>query len=72
MVRALSEAIEYVGQGNHDPHMAHARIKGMYNWANVASRTEIVYKAAMESEMLSHWDRITRHVIIPQSSGYVH
>ncbi len=43
--------------------MAHARIKGMYDWANVAARTEIVYKTVMESETLSLWDRIARQVL---------
>ncbi|KAF8324277.1 glycosyltransferase family 4 protein [Cantharellus anzutake] len=69
VVRALSEAIEYVGQGKHDPHMAHARIKGMYDWGDVATRTEIVYRTVAESQTLSLWDRIVRTMTLGRFAG---
>ncbi|KAG8937049.1 hypothetical protein FRC02_008156 [Tulasnella sp. 418] len=44
VLRALSEAIEIVADGKHDPFQAHRRVNGMYDWADVAVRTEAVYQ----------------------------
>ncbi|KDQ09440.1 glycosyltransferase family 4 protein [Botryobasidium botryosum FD-172 SS1] len=60
VVRALSDAISHVSRGNHDPHKAHERVRGMYDWAHVAERTEVVYRGVLDSEPRELWDRIKR------------
>jgi len=50
VVRAMSEAIELVSGGRHDPIVAHSRIRNFYNWELVAKRTEKVYDFAMKAE----------------------
>ena len=57
VVRAMSEAINIITQGRHDPIRAHERVKNFYDWSSVAERTEKVYVEAMNSEKV---DRITR------------
>lgn len=44
LIEKLEFAIARVRSGNHmDPYKMHNDIKDMYNWRNVAKRTEIVY-----------------------------
>ncbi|THH18290.1 hypothetical protein EW146_g2663 [Bondarzewia mesenterica] len=59
---AMSEAIRIVSRGEHDPHLAHERIKGFYDWSEVAQRTEVVYQNVMNSESHDLWERIKRQV----------
>lgn len=59
--RAISEAIQVVSQGKYDPLRAHERIKGFYDWMQVARRTETVYHAAMRAEQLDLWTRMQRY-----------
>ncbi|KAF8804546.1 UDP-Glycosyltransferase/glycogen phosphorylase [Phlegmacium glaucopus] len=40
VIRAISEALDIVERGKHDPFQAHERIKTFYNWEEVTSRTE--------------------------------
>ena len=42
VIRAISEAIQVIKNGKHDPFQAHERIKTFYNWEDVAIRTERV------------------------------
>ncbi|KAF9517807.1 glycosyltransferase family 4 protein [Hydnum rufescens UP504] len=58
VVRALSEAIYSVMAGKHDPHKAHERVRGMYDWAKIAQRTELVYHGVMSSPERDLWTRI--------------
>ncbi|KAG9218025.1 hypothetical protein CCMSSC00406_0008802 [Pleurotus cornucopiae] len=58
--RAVSEAIEIVSEGRHDPQQAHERIKTFYNWEDVAERTEIVYSAALNSPQRDLMERMRR------------
>lgn len=48
MTEALSLAIARIRKGGYDPLEAHERVKGMYSWADVACRTENVYRGIME------------------------
>lgn len=59
VVRALSHAIDTVSEA-HDADMAHARVKVMYDWTDVAARVEDVYKQAMASESRSVFERLAR------------
>jgi hypothetical protein len=49
VIRALSEAINIVKMGKHDPFRAH---KTFYNWEEVTSRTEKVYDAVLKSRQM--------------------
>lgn len=60
LFRALSEGIAIVGANSHDPWRAHDRIKGMYDWADVAERTEKVYRTALASSPIDLCDRSVR------------
>lgn len=60
VIRALTEAIQTIREGRHDPVKAHERVKGMYSWAAVAERTERVYERVLASEPLSAWERLVR------------
>ncbi|CAA7270260.1 unnamed protein product [Cyclocybe aegerita] len=62
VVRAISEAVHIVTNGKHDPFRAHERIKTFYNWEDVATRTERVYEAVMQSRQMELMERIRRHV----------
>ncbi|KAI0938480.1 hypothetical protein AcV5_000156 [Taiwanofungus camphoratus] len=61
VVRAMSEAIELVSAGKHDPQRAHERIKGFYDWAEIAERTERVYEAVLSSPPRDFWSRMQRY-----------
>jgi len=58
--RAMSEAIAHVSQGGHDPHHAHLRIRGFYDWTRVAERTEVVYREVIAKPPYPLWTRIQR------------
>lgn len=61
--RALSEAIQIVTQGDHDPLEAHARVKRFYDWMRVAERTEAVYDVVVRSEPIDFQTRVRRCVL---------
>jgi len=56
----MSEAIAHVSQGGHDPHHAHQRIRGFYDWTRVAERTEVVYQEVLAKPPYPLWTRIQR------------
>jgi phosphatidylinositol N-acetylglucosaminyltransferase subunit A len=60
VIRALSEAINIVKMGKHDPFRAH---KTFYNWEEVTSRTEKVYDAVLKSRQMDLMERIQRCVV---------
>lgn len=60
VVRALRHAIHVVRRGEYDPMVAHERVKGMYSWADVAARTEIVYERAMATPHRDTGERLAR------------
>lgn len=66
MVTALSEAIDKAIQIKRDGHQldvweAHHRVKGMYNWCNIAERTEKVYNSVIRSHNRSLVERVHKH-----------
>jgi hypothetical protein len=63
IIRAISEAINIVKMGKHDPFQAHERIKTFYNWEEVTSRTEEVYDAVLKSRQMNLMERIQRCVL---------
>ena len=63
VIRAISEAINIVKMGKHDPFQAHERIKTFYNWEEVTSRTEKVYDAVLKSRQMDLMERIQRCVL---------
>lgn len=69
IIRALSRAIETIKAGNHNPAKAHERVKGMYAWSDVAARTEVVYKNAMDSSRKDTYERLSRYVHGPLVAG---
>ncbi|KAG8705092.1 hypothetical protein FRC08_001859 [Ceratobasidium sp. 394] len=60
VTRALGEAIDIVTRGKHDPQRAHERIKLMYNWGDVAKRTDKIYSWVVAGEPRSFWERLCR------------
>ncbi|EMD34737.1 glycosyltransferase family 4 protein [Gelatoporia subvermispora B] len=60
VVRAMSEAIGVVSAGKHDPIQAYERVKGFYDWAEVARRTERVYQTVFETPSYDFWTRMRR------------
>ena len=62
----MSEAVDLVSEGRHDPQRAHTRIRDFYNWGLVADRTERVYDFAMSSEPTELPERIRKQVIVPR------
>lgn len=63
VVRALSEAINLISRGEHDPHKAHERVRGMYDWSKIAARTEVVYDGVIASEPIDLFTRMERFVL---------
>ena len=60
IVRAMSEAIQRVSAGTHDPWKAHNRVREFYSWAQITVRTEKVYDFAMKAEQPDLWTRMKK------------
>lgn len=60
VTRALGEAIDIVTRGKHDRQQAHERIRLMYNWGDVAERTDKIYAWVLAREPRSFWERLCR------------
>ncbi|KAI0341340.1 transferase [Trametopsis cervina] len=67
--RAMSEAIVLVQAGKHDPQAAHDRIRGFYDWKDVAERVEHVYDTVMRSEPYDFWTRMSRTLDLGRFAG---
>jgi len=72
VVRAVSEAVHIVSQGQHDPIAAHSRIRTFYNWEDVAERTENVYRAIKETEPIDLYTRMRRCLGLGPVFGLIH
>ncbi|KAN0085692.1 glycosyltransferase family 4 protein [Tylopilus felleus] len=70
--RALSEAIDIVRWGTHDPLEAHARVKRFYDWTYVAERTEAVYDAVVRSEPIDFEMRVRRTMSLGPFAGLIY
>lgn len=64
VVRALGKAITTIKEGRHDAHTAHARVKGMYAWSDVAERTMEVYDTVLSAPHRDTYERLARYVFI--------
>lgn len=60
VIRAMSEAIRIVQAGGHDPHQAHQRVRGFYDWSEVADRVEKVYSNVLRTPPYDFWTRMQR------------
>lgn len=69
VLRAMTKAIRIVSRGEHDPHLAHERIKDFYDWSQVAQRTEVVYERVMSSKPYELWERIERTLSLGRVAG---
>ncbi|KAJ3519930.1 hypothetical protein NMY22_g12973 [Coprinellus aureogranulatus] len=69
VVRAVSEAIEFVSAGKHDPYVGHELIKEFYHWDHVTARTEKVYEAVMKSPQMELPERIVRTMGLGRFAG---
>ncbi|KAG7097712.1 hypothetical protein E1B28_005036 [Marasmius oreades] len=67
--RAISEAIQIVSRNEHDPVLAHERVKTFYDWEEVTRRTEKVYSTVMKSPQRDLWDRIQRTMQLGPFAG---
>ncbi|RPD65745.1 transferase [Lentinus tigrinus ALCF2SS1-6] len=71
IVRAMSEAIQLVSAGKHDPHKAHERIKDFYGWREISQRTELVYESVMKSPPYDFWTRMHRTLDVGPVAGII-
>ncbi|KAK8484708.1 hypothetical protein V6N13_094333 [Hibiscus sabdariffa] len=60
MVHAIRKAISILP--NIDPQVMHDRMKRLYNWNDVAERTEIVYNRALKCSDQSLLERLSRYL----------
>ncbi|PIL27702.1 hypothetical protein GSI_10855 [Ganoderma sinense ZZ0214-1] len=72
VVRAISEAIEIVSAGKHDPYQAHERIKDFYDWHEITQRTELVYETVMDTEPYDFWTRLQRTLDVGPIAGIIY
>ncbi|KAH9477452.1 Phosphatidylinositol N-acetylglucosaminyltransferase gpi3 subunit [Psilocybe cubensis] len=72
VIRAISEAIEIIQNGRHDPIQAHERIKQFYNWEDVAERTEKVYDTVLKTPQIDLMERIHRTMDIGPFAGLIY
>ncbi|KAF8906762.1 glycosyltransferase family 4 protein [Gymnopilus junonius] len=72
VISAISEAIEIVQNGGHDPIRAHERIKTFYSWEDVANRTEKVYDVVMKSRQMDLMERINRTMELGPFAGIIY
>ncbi|KAJ6491278.1 transferase [Mycena vitilis] len=70
--RAVGEAVKIVSEGNHDPLLAHERIKTLYDWVQVTERTEAVYDAVLRSPQMELWERIQRTMQLGLFAGPIY
>ncbi|KAJ7595129.1 glycosyltransferase family 4 protein [Mycena floridula] len=70
--RAISEAIEIVAQGKHDPLRAHQRVKSFYDWGDVTDRTKHVYDTVMKSEQRDLVERMRRTMQLGPFAGPIY
>lgn len=69
VLRAISEAVELVSAGKHDPFVAHERVRTFYHWDHVAQRTEKVYEAVMKSPQMDLVERMRRTMGLGRFAG---
>ncbi|KAJ6778016.1 N-ACETYLGLUCOSAMINYL-PHOSPHATIDYLINOSITOL BIOSYNTHETIC PROTEIN [Salix koriyanagi] len=69
MVRATGKAISLLP--NIDPQQMHNRMKKLYNWHDVAKRTEIVYDRALKCPDQNLLERLSRYLSCGSWAGKI-
>ncbi|CAL0313931.1 unnamed protein product [Lupinus luteus] len=69
MVHAIQKAISMLPK--IDPQVMHNRMKELYNWHDVAKRTEIVYDRAMKCPDVDLMERLSRHLSCGALAGKI-
>ncbi|KAH9835339.1 transferase [Rhodofomes roseus] len=69
VIRAMSEAIDIVSKGQHDPARAHERVKQFYDWMQVTERTERVYANVLRTRPRPFWVRLQRTLELGRFAG---
>jgi len=72
VIRAISEAVKIIQNGKHDPFQAHERIKMLYNWEEVAIRTEKVYDTVLRTRQMELMERIERTMSLGPFAGLIY
>lgn len=72
LLRALAEAINIVSSGKHNRWEAHARVREMYTWENVASRTAQVYEHTLAARPGELWERFQSTLEIGPIAGWIY
>lgn len=62
---------EITNSPSHNPMEAHQRIRNMYSWDSVASRTVQVYEKVLKMKRLTFLQRLARYRTVGPFSGYV-
>ncbi|KAH8927170.1 glycosyltransferase family 4 protein [Atractiella rhizophila] len=61
VVRCVVQAVRRVREGKHVPWKSHERVRGMYDWDEVARRTEKVYEDAWAMDDVEVEERLRRY-----------
>ncbi|KAI8924281.1 hypothetical protein BC831DRAFT_402716 [Entophlyctis helioformis] len=61
LVLSVRRAISMVKSNRIDPYDMHRKVSQMYSWADVAQRTEEVYRNVMENDHVSLAERLQRY-----------
>ncbi|KAE9600592.1 hypothetical protein Lal_00046226 [Lupinus albus] len=69
MVQAVQKAISILP--NIDPQVMHNRMKELYNWQDVAKRTEVVYDHALKCSNQNTLERLSRYLSCGPWAGKV-
>lgn len=60
IIEKLTEAIALIKSKDLDPFQVHNEVKQMYDWDNIAARTEVVYRAVYQKPNLPLLDRLQK------------
>ncbi|TPX34832.1 phosphatidylinositol N-acetylglucosaminyltransferase [Synchytrium microbalum] len=71
LVAAVSKAIHLIQSNAISPEALHERVKSMYDWYDVAERTEKVYEQVMQSPERSVADMFERYKRVGYVAGHI-
>ncbi|EDV26940.1 uncharacterized protein TRIADDRAFT_23147 [Trichoplax adhaerens] len=72
LVNMIGKAIDDKNNGiTLSPHECHDRVKNMYNWRNIAKRTERVYKLAFDMPHSDIYQRMERYLARGPVAGLI-
>lgn len=58
--RQVGIAVMNIRAGEFYPHLTHERVKSMYSWEDVATRTEVVYRKILGLDNVECADRLCK------------